>query len=66
MHDLRDWRLQAEIAAVAVDAGVVGEALGVAAEAEGSLVWWKLPALRTSSPSLLRSKPVRGTTLKTP
>ena len=34
MHDLRNGRLQAEIAAVAVDAGVIGEALGVTAEAE--------------------------------
>ena len=34
VNDLRDRRLDAEIAAVAVDAGVVGEALGVAAEAE--------------------------------
>ncbi len=35
VHDLGNRRLQAEIAAVAVDAGVVGEAFGVAAEAEG-------------------------------
>ena len=35
MHDLGNGRLQAEIAAVAIDAGVIGEAFGVAAEAEG-------------------------------
>ena len=34
VHDLRNGRLKSEIAAVAVDAGVVGEAAGVAAEAE--------------------------------
>ena len=34
VHHLRNGRLQAEIAAIAVDAGVVGEAFGVAAEAE--------------------------------
>ena len=32
MNDLRDRRLQAEIAAIAVHAGVVGETLGMAAE----------------------------------
>jgi hypothetical protein len=35
VNDLRNGRLQAEIAAIGVDAGVVGEAFGVAAEAEG-------------------------------
>ena len=35
MYNLGNGRLQAEIAAVAVDAGVVGEAFGVAAKAEG-------------------------------
>ena len=34
VHDLGNGRLQSEIAAVAVDAGVIGEAAGVAAEAE--------------------------------
>ena len=35
MNYLRNGGLQTEIAAVGVDAGVVGEALGVAAKAEG-------------------------------
>ena len=35
VDDLGNGRLQAEIAAVAVDAGIVGEAFGVAAKAEG-------------------------------
>ncbi len=35
MRDLRHGRLQAEIAAVRVDAGVVSEILGMASEAEG-------------------------------
>ena len=40
VHNLRDGRLDAQIAAVSIHAGVVGEALGVAAEAElASLVW---------------------------
>ena len=34
MNDLRDRRFNAQIAAIGVDAGIVGEALGVAAKAE--------------------------------
>src|SRR5208337_3174816 len=35
VHNLGNRRLQSEIAAVAIDAGVIREAVGVAAEAEG-------------------------------
>src|ERR1035438_5655413 len=35
MNNLGDRRLQAEIAAIGIDAGVISEALGVADEAEG-------------------------------
>ena len=66
MHNLRHGGLDAEIAAIAVDAGVVGKALGVAAEAELVVGLVEIAEAETSSASLLRSKPVRGTMLKTP
>jgi len=49
-----------------VHAGVIGEAIAVAAEVELIIGLIEVAAERTSSASLLRSKPVRGETLNTP
>ena len=66
VKDLADGRGEAVVAAVAVEAGVVGELLGVIAEVELIVGLEEVAGGEMSSASRLRSKPVRGTTLKTP